>query len=421
MHILLSSLDPISILPVDAVTPRELATFNVGHQDCRVCLRDLASSRRQGQAVSEAVEDVKSSLPHLAAGTALHLEPESIYALVPQNWLQVWRAWIKEGSRKQRVPGGCVAEAPPQLAQALQGVMCECHGRLLNYEVPAVVHRRGRWMQVDASEDPFELVAMQDWEQLALLYGPEGDDLFQSRAPTARLKVSGPSAEQAEQAAAPPLVAGSLADERVYGDDPFKPIQGAATASRPAQQGFLESTPPVCQQAVTARAAALMAHKLTYTGVEVFAELVTEEDLRNASTAVGSSVIGARKSKRARKGRVPMTVSSHDTVHDLRLKIVQTFTMHPRNVQIHKLKEGQWQKLEEDKMTLAGCSILPGEELAIANSHEHDDEDYASFFSDSDFKPTGHTAIRERGFQGTALQTGSDYQPMDAQLQEVCT
>ena len=41
------------------------------------------------QAVSEAVEDVKSSLPHLAAGTALHLEPESIYALVPQNWLQV--------------------------------------------------------------------------------------------------------------------------------------------------------------------------------------------------------------------------------------------------------------------------------------------------------------------------------------------
>ena len=49
-----------------------------------------------------------------------------------------------------------------------------------------------------------------------------------------------------------------------------------------------------------------------------------------------------------------MTVSSHDTVHDLKLKIVQTFTMHPRNVQIHKLKEGQWQKLEEEKMTLAG-------------------------------------------------------------------
>ena len=59
----------------------------------------------------------------------------------PPPGLQVWRAWIKEGSRKQRVPGGCVAEAPPQLAQALQGVMCECHGRLLNYEVPAVVHR----------------------------------------------------------------------------------------------------------------------------------------------------------------------------------------------------------------------------------------------------------------------------------------
>lgn len=181
MHILLSSLDPISILPVDAVTPRELATFNVGHQDCRVCLRDLASSRRQGQvsclwpvsspvgckrgalqahtfkicshaclvpmvpsvlllllasrirtklsaemrsirsvllnldhvasltlpavcwlqAVSEAVEDVKSSLPHLAAGTALHLEPESIYALVPQNWLQVSLQVLPDGLGSQ--------------------------------------------------------------------------------------------------------------------------------------------------------------------------------------------------------------------------------------------------------------------------------------------------------------------------------
>ena len=69
-------------------------------------------------------------------------------------------------------------------------------------------------------------------------------------------------------------------------------MQAAATAVRPAQQGFLESTPPVCQQAVAAWAAALMAHKLTYTGVEVFAELVTEEDLKSASTAVGSSVIG---------------------------------------------------------------------------------------------------------------------------------
>ena len=59
----------------------------------------------------------------------------------PPPCLQVWRAWIKEGSRKQRAPGGSVAEAPPPLAQALQGTMCECHGRLLNYEVPSVIHR----------------------------------------------------------------------------------------------------------------------------------------------------------------------------------------------------------------------------------------------------------------------------------------
>lgn len=53
------------------------------------------------QAVSEAVEDVKSSLPHLAAGTALHLEPESIYALVPQNWLQVSLQVLPDGLGSQ--------------------------------------------------------------------------------------------------------------------------------------------------------------------------------------------------------------------------------------------------------------------------------------------------------------------------------
>lgn len=50
-------------------------------------------------------------------------------------------------------------------------------------------------------------------------------------------------------------------------------------------------------------------------------ELVEEKDLAGAfATAAGA---GGRKSRRARKGRVPLRVSSTDTLETLKLKVTR--------------------------------------------------------------------------------------------------
>lgn len=63
---------------------------------------------------------------------------------------------------------------------------------------------------------------------------------------------------------------------------------------------------------------------------------------------------GDRKSKRARKGRAPIRVSALETIRDLKLKIVQTLSIHPQNAALHVLQAGIWQPLTDDAASLAG-------------------------------------------------------------------
>ncbi len=55
-----------------------------------------------------------------------------------------------------------------------------------------------------------------------------------------------------------------------------------------------------------------------------------------------------------RKGRAPIKVSADETIHDLKLKIVQTLNVHPRNTLLHLFRNNQWQPVSDDDATLAG-------------------------------------------------------------------
>lgn len=76
---------------------------------------------------------------------------------------------------------------------------------------------------------------------------------------------------------------------------------------------------------------------------------------------------GDRKSKRARKGRAPVKVSALETIHELKLKIVQTLSMHPQNAALHVYRAGTWQLVDDDSATLAGepvsCQVLYVQEV----------------------------------------------------------
>ena len=65
-------------------------------------------------------------------------------------------------------------------------------------------------------------------------------------------------------------------------------------------------------------------------------------------------VLGDRKSKRARKGRAPIKVSALETIHELKLKVVQTLSIHPQNAALHVYQAGSWQLVTDDSATLAG-------------------------------------------------------------------
>lgn len=41
-------------------------------------------------------------------------------------------------------------------------------------------------------------------------------------------------------------------------------------------------------------------------------------------------------------------------MHDLKLKIVQSLNVHPRNMLLHLFRDSQWQPVGEDDATLAG-------------------------------------------------------------------
>ena len=66
------------------------------------------------------------------------------------------------------------------------------------------------------------------------------------------------------------------------------------------------------------------------------------------------AAVGDRKSKRARKGRAPIRVSADDTVHDLKLKIVQTLNVHPHNALLHLFRNNTWQPIADGDTRLAG-------------------------------------------------------------------
>lgn len=72
--------------------------------------------------------------------------------------------------------------------------------------------------------------------------------------------------------------------------------------------------------------------QLTYADAEVMVEIVRAEELPGAWSTKG--VTGDRRSRRARKGRAPVTVSSWNTLAELKLRVYEALDVHPINAQV---------------------------------------------------------------------------------------
>lgn len=136
------------------------------------------------------------------------------------------------------------------------------------------------------------------------------------------------------------------------------------------------------------RETALRRAALSYEDAEVVIEVVRELELAGATTFAGAHVLsspsnayipakpasagrgrcdhsqraGERKSKRARKGRAPVRVSSSHTLWDLKLRVLEVLEVHPKNAVVHAWRGNHWLALTPDTATLAG---LPHVEFLV--------------------------------------------------------
>jgi len=237
----------------------------------------------------------------------------------------------------------------------------------------------------------------------------------------------------------------------------------AATAALPGQRAYFRCSPPVCMTTVRAAEAAMKAARLVYTNEEIVVEVVVDEEeallLTTTATVAHGGVGGGgsgegegkggtttttatgrpmraaaldggeRKSKRARKGRAPLMVSSTLTVGDLKLRIYEAIGVHPKNSRLflrgrqldnysnsggggapqnEQQQDGEGTtttNIDGSSMrTLGECEVFPGDEIKVVDTKEFDSEDYASLFGmSSDAGGKRRERQAERGFTGTAL------------------
>ena len=211
---------------------------------------------------------------------------------------------------------------------------------------------------------------------------------------------------------------------------------GAGAGAGVWTKAWFETEPAVCAVTVQTRADALRAARLTYFGAEVMVGTCHTDEEAIAATEVGvlggggivaSSVGvgggaigglyevgggggGERKSKRARKGRAPVTVDCTTTLYELKLRIFESLNVHPKNARLFIRGKQLLGNGDDDfnGVTLAGCEIFPLEEIRVVDTGEHDPDDLEGLFASSGGKKGGGSGGGGRrggveGFGGTAL------------------
>lgn len=56
-----------------------------------------------------------------------------------------------------------------------------------------------------------------------------------------------------------------------------------------------------------------------------------------------------------RRGKAVVTASALHTLWDLKLRILEALSVHPRNADVYCLAAGKWAKLDNDDASLAGA------------------------------------------------------------------
>lgn len=377
----------------------EIHDFPVrGSQECPVCCATVREVVMSETMAKKGVAAEKDELPQLAGRLPTLIAPGQKYYLIPSSWMKLWHQYIQTAGTSRRLhrpasPGPSLASTrPPPLPDAIQSVLCSCHPECPGLTVPPPkllrtkrlyrVEGDGLWSVV--SENEFETLlrhhrgSLVDMDELKMHQALQGITAYIEELPAGDLGIVADSKE------------GSLGLEESMANGTWT---GPVPGTLPADNVRVVTHPPVCRTALQKLEDDRKEVELTYDKVQVMVEVIGADEL----TSAFNHTAGERRSKRARKGRTPIIVSSSETLRDLKYKIYEQLDIHPRNANVYV----RGQKLEVEEATLHQLEVYPDEEIRVVDQAVVDNDNYMELFGD-DHGAKGKRTV-EHGFKNTKL------------------
>ncbi|CAM6105180.1 unnamed protein product [Calypogeia fissa] len=382
---------------VEGLDPKGHLPFREDYEPCMICQSEFekVASKREGLRATKMEQRMKYEA--LYAGRAVVVSPGGTYYLIPTLWLNRWRSYLGASGKNL-----LDVDEPDGLEGLILSLLCSKHECML-FKPPTLTRsRRGELIQSIGNEDVFTIISKDDWTNLCLQW-----DVDPQRGITARLDC--PSDSNLNQS-----ILTENVKRNVFCDSSSNARHGGLRDmavgtldemdQRQEDVPTLQTEPEICQECIEEREEHELLSKLHYTSGEISVDLVVGKgpppSLLAASRVLESD---RRTSKRARRasatsgGRVLLKVSGETTVFQLKLQIWESLMIVRENQKVHF---GRTELLDESA-TLASLNILPGSQLWVMDSGQHENRDIA------DELPTDlGRAETEEGFRGTRLLMG---------------
>ncbi|KAG6554433.1 hypothetical protein Mapa_004350 [Marchantia paleacea] len=402
---------------VEGADPRGHSPFRGDTDSCKICQSEIdkVASKREGLRATKIEQRAKHEA--LYAGRTVVVSPGAVYYLVPSVWLNRWRSYL--GASGKNV---LAVDEPDGLEGFILSLLCPKHEGML-FKPPTLIRtRRGELMQRTGNDDIFTVVTEEDWLGLCHQW-----DVDPQRGIKACLEIGSDMNHKITVAVSENYRAisdcngskGGLRDMAVADSDAIG-VFADDIDCKPEVVPVLQTQPEVCKECIEEREVHELLSKLHYTCGEISVDLVRGKGPPPSLLAASGVVESERRtSKRARRasatsgGRVLLKVSGETTVFQLKLQIWESLAIIRENQKVHFGKT----ELLDDSATLADLNILPGSQLWVMDTGQHENRDIAEELPAAELG----RAETEEGFRGTRLLMGlpSILESLSACMQQV--
>ncbi|KAG0615456.1 hypothetical protein M758_5G042500 [Ceratodon purpureus] len=376
--------------------------FPEDQSTCSQCQIEINKAATKKEGLRATKFEQRSKHEALYGGKSTVIYPGCTYYLVPTVWLSKWRAYL--GAAGKNV---LAVDEPVGLEGFILSLLCQKHEGML-FKPPSLTRgRRGEIVQQTFDDDVFTVIPEDDWHNLCQQWEMNPAKGIRAEVELGNLStdisrkntVEGEGLEpHFEETNLLDACNGRKSEVILISDDDDRGIKFENVP-------FLRTTPEVCRECIEERETHEFLTKLNYTNREISVTLVRGKEPPPSLLLASSGTEAERRtSKRARRasatsgGRIQLNVSGDTTIFQLKLQIWEALEVVKENQKLHFGKD----ELLDDSATLAELNILPGANLWVMDTGQHENRDITE---ELPTEKTGRVQTEE-GFRGTRLLMG---------------